>query len=253
MIKILSIGNSFSVDGQRWLYDIAVSAGDELLCVNLHIGGCTLERHCNNILTNAEDYFVQRNGIFVGERTTLYEGLLSDEWDVVTVQQASGLSGRPQSYFPYLKMLVDFVRLVRPDARIFIQQTWSYDPNSNHPDFVNYNCDCEEMFRRLKDAYDMASVLVDAPLIRSGEFIQFLRLNTEQFSIKNGGMSINCDGFHLTQLYGRYAVGLMWYHYLCDGDIAKVDFIPEENGECADRELIDVIKNAAKLFLKDGI
>ncbi|MGN1128615.1 MAG: DUF4886 domain-containing protein, partial [Candidatus Flemingiibacterium sp.] len=45
MLKVLSIGNSFSQDAQRWLHDIAAADGVELLAKNLYIGGCSLERH----------------------------------------------------------------------------------------------------------------------------------------------------------------------------------------------------------------
>ncbi len=39
MLKILSIGNSFSQDAQRYLYDISKSNGEEIKNVNLYIGG----------------------------------------------------------------------------------------------------------------------------------------------------------------------------------------------------------------------
>ena len=40
-MKILSIGNSFSQDAQRYLYRLAKKAGDTFKTVNLDIGGCT--------------------------------------------------------------------------------------------------------------------------------------------------------------------------------------------------------------------
>ena len=55
MIKILSIGNSFSTDAQRYLYDISVQNGVELECYNLFIGGCSLETHWQNFVENNEE------------------------------------------------------------------------------------------------------------------------------------------------------------------------------------------------------
>ena len=49
-MKLLSIGNSFSQDAQRYLHRIAAAAGESLKCVNLYIGGCSLRTHYFNIL-----------------------------------------------------------------------------------------------------------------------------------------------------------------------------------------------------------
>jgi hypothetical protein len=51
-MKILSIGNSFSQDAQRYISKIAAARGEELYTKNLHIGGCSLERHHSNMLTD---------------------------------------------------------------------------------------------------------------------------------------------------------------------------------------------------------
>lgn len=49
-MKILSIGNSFSQDAQRYLHRLAKHEGVQLKTVNLYIGGCSLQRHYENIL-----------------------------------------------------------------------------------------------------------------------------------------------------------------------------------------------------------
>ena len=49
MIKVLSIGNSFSRDAQRYSYKIAKNEGVEFKSVNLYIGGCSLQTHYMNI------------------------------------------------------------------------------------------------------------------------------------------------------------------------------------------------------------
>ncbi|MBQ7726439.1 MAG: DUF4886 domain-containing protein, partial [Clostridia bacterium] len=43
-MKVLSIGNSFSQDAQRYLHGIARADHTEMRAVNLYIGGCSLER-----------------------------------------------------------------------------------------------------------------------------------------------------------------------------------------------------------------
>ena len=52
MKKILAIGNSFSEDATSYLEDIATCGGEDCKVVNLYIGGCSLERHYNNIVGN---------------------------------------------------------------------------------------------------------------------------------------------------------------------------------------------------------
>ena len=46
MIKVLSIGNSFSQDATRYLEEIAQG---RIFSRNCYIGGCSLEMHWNNI------------------------------------------------------------------------------------------------------------------------------------------------------------------------------------------------------------
>ena len=55
-MKILSIGNSFSQDAQRYISKIAAARGEELYTKNLYIGACSLERHHSNMLTDSHDY-----------------------------------------------------------------------------------------------------------------------------------------------------------------------------------------------------
>ena len=48
-MKILSIGNSFSQDAQRYLHRLAKNEGVDMKTVNLYIGGCPLRSHYLNI------------------------------------------------------------------------------------------------------------------------------------------------------------------------------------------------------------
>ena len=98
MIKVLSIGNSFSQDAHRWLYDICREAGVEVLLANLYIGGCSLERHWTNI--DCEEPTAYRYEIYAhsDRKIALKEGLAAEDWDIVTFQQASIYSGVRESY-----------------------------------------------------------------------------------------------------------------------------------------------------------
>ena len=55
-IRLLSIGNSFSDDMQQYMYDIFKENGYETVIANLCVGGCTLKRHYDNILSDNHEY-----------------------------------------------------------------------------------------------------------------------------------------------------------------------------------------------------
>lgn len=204
-MKVLSIGNSFSQDTHKWLHKLAVMNGVYMECVNLYIGGCSLERHWSGYVANDEYYSLEINGNKGERKVTLREALDLDQWDVITVQQASPLSGKPQSYFPFLQNLVNAVREKQPNAKIYFLQTWSYERDATLSAFDRYDRNQHEMFRRLTDASEMASKVINAPLIKSGTVIQALRDNVEDFDRDRGGIPLTRDGFHLSLDYGRFA------------------------------------------------
>lgn len=245
-MKILSIGNSFSQDAHRWLYSIAKADNYVLDTVNLYIGGCSLETHWNNILENNLVYDMEgNNGQFL-RKTSIEEIIENDEFDVITLQQVSGLSGRPQSYFPYIINIAEYVRKKQPNAKIYFHMTWSYEIDSTHPSFVHYNSDQKEMYRRIYDASNMAAKIINAEIIPSGNIIQYLRENSKEFNYKNGGISLCRDGFHLSSDYGRLAVAYLWYKALTGRNI-KQEHIYNINKEW-DINLINTIIKAVENF-----
>ena len=56
-LRILAIGNSFSVDAiEQNLWELFNAAGIPVVIGNMYIGGCTLERHWKNSLNKSTDY-----------------------------------------------------------------------------------------------------------------------------------------------------------------------------------------------------
>ncbi|MBE6768744.1 MAG: DUF4886 domain-containing protein [Ruminococcaceae bacterium] len=236
-MKVLSIGNSFSQDAQRWLHQCAASAGVDLTCADLVIGGCSLTRHWQNVQSGEAAYDYEVNGEHV-RRAALVETLRAEAWDVVTVQQVSGQSGRPQSFLPELPLLAEVIRRECPTAALRLQQTWCYASYSDHPDFPAYDNNADEMHRRVRDGYELASKLADAPLIPTGDVVQALRGRFETILYR--------DGFHLSLLYGRYAAAVTWLATLCGTDPAAVTFVPSEGGVTADAEILKEIRQTVK-------
>ena len=61
-ISVLTIGNSFSVDGMEYLYQILKEDGvEEIVLGNLYIGGCSLATHAGNFAGNNAAYTYYKN------------------------------------------------------------------------------------------------------------------------------------------------------------------------------------------------
>lgn len=244
-MKILSIGNSFSQDAHRWLYDVCKSAGVEIYNANLYYGGCSLYSHWDFYVNDRAEYDYEIKAVPV-KKITLREALAAEKWDVITYQQASHESGIYEKYQPFLCDLHKAVTEVCPDAKFYIHKTWAYEIDATHSSFVLYNHDQQYMYNCLCDAYDKAAKSIGAEIIPSGDVIQYLRDNAKEFDYKNGGLSLNADGFHLSHGYGRYAAALTWYCKLFDGNANDVSFVPEL---CDDERLVGVIKSAVNKVL----
>ena len=113
LIKVLAIGNSFSVDAvEQHLYELAQAQGDSLVIGNAYIGGCSLDRHWNNVQTGKRDYQYRKvvGGTLTNRKNACIEEIVMDEpWDIVTLQQCSPTSGLDTSY-THLYDLADYVR-----------------------------------------------------------------------------------------------------------------------------------------------
>lgn len=244
MVKILSIGNSFSEDAHTFLAQLCQEDGIEIKAVCPFIGGHTFKRHLDNVKTDEKAYELLINGQHTGKSVSFMEALCLEKWDIVTFNQGSVQAGRPVTYIPHLQILKEMVSKQSPTAKLYIYQTWSYESDSTHPYFPVYNSDQREMWIRTRDCYQFASRLIDAPIIPVGEVIQYMRENIPEFDYKNGGLSLNRDGYHLSEIYGRYAAGLTFYGCLFDKDVKNNKFIPRISTEKTDEKLIEKIREA---------
>lgn len=211
-MNILSIGNSFSQDAQRYLHQIAEADGVVLHAYNLYIGGCPLVCHDANMVSGEKAYSLQINGACGDDQVSLKETLLRLDWDVITVQQVSQSSPDYRTYQPYLNRLVEQVRLLVPKAKIVVHQTWAYEQNSYRlTEELGYS-DYKEMLRDIVRAYEKAAEAIDAAyIIPSGEVFDAL--------LESGIEKVHRDTFHASLGLGRYALGLTWYRFLTGNDI----------------------------------
>lgn len=223
-MKVLSIGNSFSQDAHKWLHKLAEINDVDLQAVNLYIGGCSLETHWKNTKEDNAHYEYEINGDYTGKKVSINEALKLEKWDIITVQQVSGLSGIYETYEPYLSVILSVVKAEQPDAKIFFHQTWAYEQDSNHPDFKRYDNSQTAMFKCIEKCSEKAAKSINADLIPSGKVIQTLRETVPEFDYNNGGLSLCRDGFHLSLDYGRYAAAATWLHTITGKKINVSDF-----------------------------
>lgn len=247
LIKILSIGNSFSQDAHGYLHQILSSADVDSLCVDLIIGGCTLETHSKNIENNLRNYILEINSIQSKSNVSIEEFLDLYDWDVITNQQASLYSGVESSFEPYLGRVLSYIDSKSPSSRKFLQKTWAYESDAELDWFKMYDRDQLKMYRQITECFDKFSSKYGIPYIPSGDVIQALR-GTEYFNYTQGGLKITRDGFHLNIPYGRYAVGLTWAKMLADVDPEDVSYVPEG----ADASICAFIRRFVSDFLKRG-
>ena len=216
-MKILAIGNSFSMDATRYLHDIARADGVDLQVANLYIGGCSLERHYRNMLSGERCYELQYNGHPTGFHVSMKEGLLNRDWDVITLQQASHYSFDKDTYVPYIAELMAYVRRHCPKARVLIHQTWAYEEGSDRLHNMAGYVHAADMFADLEKAYAAVAAENGADgIIPSGALFQKI--------LANGVEKIHRDTFHASYGLGRYALGLLWYRVLTGASVLNNTF-----------------------------
>lgn len=204
-MKILSIGNSFSDDAQRYLSSIAAAEGVEIETLNACIGGCSLETHAAHVKDGERAYLCHYNGdVNSEELITLDEALAMRKWDIVTLQQVSTQSFEKESFYPYIYEVADYVRKKLPEAKIYIHQTWAYEHGCPRSFEVTDGRGSEYMLDGIRQAYRKAKKEISAEgVIPSGELMELLRLNKAD--------GIYRDSFHAGYGLGRYAIALLWF------------------------------------------
>ena len=216
-MKVLSIGNSFSQDAQRYLHRIAKTDGVKLNTFNLYIGGCSLARHHRNMLSGNKDYLLEMNGENTGFKVSLEEALLNRDWDVITIQQVSHESPYYDSYQPYLDNLMDFVRELVPKAKIIVHQTWAYEEGSQRLTEEMHYENYKQMLKDIVTANEKAASAIGAEgIIPAGQLFDAL--------LDSGIEKVHRDSFHAALGVGRYALGLLWYAVLTGKAVAENTF-----------------------------
>lgn len=224
-IKILAIGNSFSVDAMEYLYGMLIDLGyEEIVLGNLYIGGCTLETHASNFQNNSASYTYYVNTTGTWTNTTSYkplDALVAHEWDIITMQQGSPKSGLPASYDTYLSSLVTSVMTKCPEAELAWHMTWAYQSTSTHSGFASYNNDQMTMYNAILNS-------VQTKVLPTGWFSKVILNGTAVQNMRTSfvGDNLTRDGYHMSYDKGRYLTALGFAKALTGRDLDMVTYTP---------------------------
>lgn len=255
-MNILTIGNSFT-DSLALYFPAAVqSARCDLHFERANFGGCELARHWSYIEAEERDV---RCRIYQGGRK-LRSILELRAWDVVTIQQASHDSWRPETFQPWAGNIIAYVKKHAPQAEVVIQQTWAY--RADHPQLLpgsEWGISQDEMYERLTANYTKLARDYKLRIIPSGYAVQLTRRNSERKFAnydpalidtlawpdlplqagdvvgqcswrKNpdtGELYLNRDLIHLNPR-GQYLQACVWFAMLYGKKVSEIRLVPDE-------------------------
>lgn len=263
-LKVLTIGNSFADNLTAFLPEIAAAGNKPLMLARANIGGCSFQRHARHLaaaLKNPDDTSDEARAYKNNpaynlpgrKKVTLVEALSAQPWDIVTIQQASPLSFKAETYEPYASEVIAAVRKFAPTATILIHQTWAWrEDDSRFKDGFTQ----QKMFADLVAAYRQLADRHKLQTIPSGTAVQNARKTPRwtyrpdpDFDYKNppagkvpdqssslqvgwvwkkkkGKPSFTADTIHLNDA-GRYLTGCLSYEMLWDANCLDVSFVPK--------------------------
>ena len=228
-IKMLSIGNSYSIDASTMVHNIAAADGVNIDILNLHISGCTLEKHWANAQSGEAVYSSQLNGVTVSNAVSIPDALAQEDWDYVSFQQGSHESNDFSKFWteekPYLTNMSDYVSERAPNAVQLIHETWSYQ-NNHAIERLGYMGEeplaRNAMFADVKNAYLLAADKVGTDILPCGEAV-YKALNEYGFMEAD---IYRDESSHLTKDKGRYLVAAVWYSCLSGNSILNNSYKP---------------------------
>ena len=242
VLKILTVGNSFSVDSMEYVYQIAKANGvAEIELGNLYIGSCTIYKHLTNAKNDnsAYTYYTNSTGTWTStEEYKLSTAVASENWDFISFQQSSTYSGQADTYDD-LNKLIDVVKPLCTNKKVsFVwHMTWAYQGGSTHSGFANYNNDQTTMYNAIVSATQSKIVTNDniSKIVPNGTAIQNARTSYL-------GDTLTRDGYHLSFNQGRIIASLTMLSSLIDVDLENIDL----SGISSDEAFIDVAIESTK-------
>ena len=241
--SLLMVGNSFSDDTVQWVNEICEALDIEVNIANLYIGGCDLNTHYRNLTNDKSSYEYRKYNKdskkwVTKSSTSISQALMEEEYDIVSLQQASGSSGISSTY-ENLPHIIDELLFLNENLKFVWNMTWAYQQNSTHSDFGKYNKSQSNMYESI--------VNVVQEEVETNEYIDLIIPNGT--SIQNArtsfvGDNLTRDGYHLSYDFGRYIAGLTLVSKLTGTVIDDISYAPVGVNENYKRVALEAVKNA---------
>ena len=224
-LKVLAIGNSFTADAcEQNLHEIAAAQGVEMIVGNLFIGGCSLERHCRNAESDAPAYRYRKTGVdgkkHTRKDTRLSEALADEQWDAIVFQQGQAGYGIPDTVYPWMGQLLDYVRARVPShSRFLYQESWAFANGAWHPNFEKYGRSQNDMYYAVIGTTARVCPEFGVVPIPTATAIQNLRISEVLDQVTR-------DGTHMNYL-GRYTLACTWFETLTGKSVVGNSYKPD--------------------------
>lgn len=248
-LKILFVGNSFSVDTAQHLPEVALSMGVESLHFGvLYIGGCSTRRHYSNLIDNVKGYDYYESFGHNGEWSCTngvsnVDAIKSDDWDIIALQHGTidGSKNTELEYYDKLEPLVSEIRAIAPEkAKIVFNRHWVGEPWHTHPEIVSFGGDTERM-------YEIVSGIVKDHVVNIPQLDFATPVGTAIQNARTSRIeSLNRDGYHLSLGTGRYIASLTFFASVTGADITNIEWAPEGVDEYEKAVAIESTVNALK-------
>ena len=244
-MKILSVGNSFSEDTMEHIANIAKNLGfTNFKFANMYIGGCSINRHYNNIVSDAADYLYSVNTGDGWQKTkgvSIKSAIEDEDWDIISIQHGTGDKSRytsAESYDNLAKLIESVKELAGNQTKIAFNMAWVAEPESTHHEISSYGGNQSLMYEKLTELTKrLVTPLVDV-VSPVGTAVQNARACVSK--------KLTRDDYHLSYDLGRYIAGITFLKALCDIDVEAISWCPEgvTDAECeiAKRSALNAVK-----------
>lgn len=257
VVRLLTVGNSFSGNATRYLDELVTAAGHKLVLGRADLPGCWLELHWRHAAAAEADpkgeagrpYPISVGGSEV--HRSLKEMLAAIKWDVVTIQQASMISSDISTYRPYARNLRDYIKKNAPQAEVVMHETWAY--RCDDPRFDSVADSESKMHHDLRHSYKTIAAELGLRIMPVGDAMyavdtdkswcykpakfthvypdlpdQTHSLHVGYWWQKNeqGNYELQSDTRHANAA-GCYLAGCVWFECLYKESVENNSFVPD--------------------------
>ncbi len=239
-LKILSIGNSYSINATRLISRIGETMGIKVQATSLYKDGCTLKQHYDYMTGNKANYAVTTDDSPLQWGHTMQDVLESETYDIITFQQSpvgcDDFSTYDTEEHPYLTAIADYVRSKQPDATFMIHQTWAFCKECatgtyDGPETIYYPVNypsTHDMFGVIRACYEKAAALLGGlEIIPVGEAIQLAFDDYGFDDALNLPKSLHKDTISHLNERGGYLAACVWIEKIFGRDSRTATFVPD--------------------------